>query len=307
MINVLIPLHNEELNLDSLFNGIRAQEDTNFRLLISENNSSDRTLQLIQKHLGDFQHEVRIEPAPLKSVYEHYFNAISYFLSKYDENEKWIILSADDSWVEKNFLQLCESKIEEEDLSRPICIVPAAEIFSQTTYESAFRGNHLLANSGKLAKYVYFFIPRVKQPMLFFYGMFSRNGIRELGEFSRRVETFRIRHSPNLDRVPAAEHFFCFDLIERLQFREVRATLRYTTNNRMRKSIRRDFSELTTIQKLWRYLQNRLFAFYYLKEIWTCLNARRKIIFVLISVVSTISDICHELTTRSMRFARVRK
>jgi glycosyltransferase involved in cell wall biosynthesis len=302
MINVLIPLHNEELNIDSLFKGIRAQVDTNFRLLISENNSSDRTLQLIQDHLGDYHHEVRIEPAPLKSVYEHYFNAISYFLAKYDENDKWIILSADDSWVEKNFLQLCESKIEEEDLSRPICAVPAVEIFSHSTNEVVFRRNQLLASTGKLAKYVYFLIPRINQPMVFFYGMFSKDGMRELGKFSRRVETFRVKHFPEIERVPAAEYFFCYDLIERLEFHEVRATIRYTIHNRIKKSKRREFSELTYIQKVLRYFQNRLFAFYYLREIWICLHVRKKLIFTVISLVAAIFDLIDELRTRFMRF-----
>ena len=125
MINVIIPLHNEEIYLESLFRGIRAQLNTTFRLLISENNSSDRTLDLIRIYLGDVEHEIRIESAPLKSVYDHYSNAIEYFLHKYRRDDKWIILSADDSWVENNFLHLCELSFDVEHPSGPFCILPA--------------------------------------------------------------------------------------------------------------------------------------------------------------------------------------
>ena len=303
MINVIIPLHNEEIYLESLFRGIRAQLNTTFRLLISENNSSDRTLDLIRIYLGDVEHEIRIESAPLKSVYDHYSNAIEYFLHKYRRDDKWIILSADDSWVENNFLHLCELSFDVEHPSGPFCILPAIEIFSQTTATSSYRRNQQLVKSGKLAKYVYFFIPRVKQPMLFFYGMFNADGMKELGQFSRRVETFRLKNYPDRERVPAAEHFFCHDLIGRLQFRRVKATLKYTTHNRERNSKRRDFSKLGAIQKILRYLQNRFFAFYYLKEIWVDLNPKSKVIFTLLSVVSTVSDVYEELRTRAMRYA----
>jgi glycosyltransferase involved in cell wall biosynthesis len=303
LINVIIPIHNEEIYLESLFRGIRAQVNTTFRLLISENNSSDSTLELIQIHLGNFEHEIRIEPAPLKSVYDHYSNAIEYFLDKYKSEDKWIILSADDSWVENNFLHLCQLSFDVEHPSGPICILPSIEIFSQTTAVSSFRRNQLLVNSTKLAKYVYFLIPRVKQPILFFYGMFNTDGMREIGRFSRRVETFRMKNYPDRERVPAAEHFFCYDLIGRLQFRGVKATLKYTTHNRERNSKRQDFSELRAFQKVLRYLQNRFFAFYYLKEIWVDLNPKSKVIFTLLSVVSTVSDVYEELRTRAMRYA----
>lgn len=298
VINILLPLHNEESNLENLFKNINAQNISNFRILISENNSTDQTRQLISQYLINFEHEIRVEPHPLKSVYEHYSNAIEYFLSRYEDSDKWIILSADDGWIENDFLKICELELNLTNSPVALCGVPAVAISSHKTDTIIYRRNRLLTGTGGFAKYCYFLIPRSNQPMTFFYGMFNRAGIKEIAKFSKRVENFRVDTSPKKERVPAAENFFCFDLIDKLKFIEVDSTLRYTINNRVRKSARKDFSDLGFFEKILRHLQNRCYSFFYLIEVWSYLTLKKKILFSFLCVGTSIIDILDDLLNR---------
>jgi glycosyltransferase involved in cell wall biosynthesis len=182
-INIILPVHNEEENLSECLESIIRQSYKDYRILLSDNNSTESTLRIAQ----NFQesHEsivIRNEAFPLKSVYRHSVNTYESFMSMFNEDDIWILISDDDRWNDVNYLEHLIRDFKAFNAinsgKTPICVFTNLTIYSALYSKSHSVRLHLSIKNKYLRSLIYFLTPRGMQALCILYGMLNTRGLK---------------------------------------------------------------------------------------------------------------------------------
>ena len=144
-IEVLLATFNGEEYLETFLESLANQEDVRIRLIVSDDGSTDKTLEILRKFNGDFL-SMEIFEGPKAGILENFFNLI-----KLSKGEFVALADQDDVWKPKKLISAIEHIERTRNSAQKILYIGSTISSSNQFLESKlfsfplnwFRGNNL--------------------------------------------------------------------------------------------------------------------------------------------------------------------
>lgn len=223
---ILVFIHtlNEEKRIGRLLESLKNQVNINFRIVISDNFSTDNTVKVIDSY-SKVLHITLIQPPKPMELLDHFFYVGEFCINILHENEGIIYVGADDYFLEATYLQELNNT---RDKYKNSIISPRFQINSLSSGTNIkTRGQY--KNKYKYIRLCRYLIANHHHCNRFNLGLFSKKMF--IYRISREVEYSKIFKFK--DRNSIGEFFTLIDLI--LEYRVVvndNATYVKETNNR---------------------------------------------------------------------------
>jgi len=126
-IDVVLATYNGELYIDEFLESLAAQEEVNIHLIVSDDGSTDSTLEIVKHHESKF-HKVTVLKGPRKGPMSNFF-----FLLRASQRNFVALADQDDVWLQDHLINSI-NRIRDQDL--PAMTFSAVEQFDEITETS---------------------------------------------------------------------------------------------------------------------------------------------------------------------------
>ncbi|HEV2613530.1 MAG TPA: glycosyltransferase [Gammaproteobacteria bacterium] len=132
LVSLIIMTHNHEKCIDTAIQCALAQDYTNTEIIISDDASTDRTVEIIQKYLNQYPHKIKLLTATQnRGVTENWFKAVAHCNGKYITT-----VSGDDSIPSQKISK--QITLMESDPDIAICYTDAS-VFDVAAQKERYR------------------------------------------------------------------------------------------------------------------------------------------------------------------------
>jgi glycosyltransferase involved in cell wall biosynthesis len=139
MLTIIIPCKNEENYIGYLLNDLSLQNNIEFKIIIADANSTDKTIEIIEK----FKHKLDIQ------IIEGGIPSVGRNNGLKASNTKWVLfLDSDVRILDKTLIENALYKAEKNDLDLLTCYLNSIDIKTKIIYFF----NNILINISKLDK-----------------------------------------------------------------------------------------------------------------------------------------------------------
>lgn len=208
---ILVFIHtlNEEKRIGRLLESLKNQVNINFRIVISDNFSTDNTVKVIDSY-SKVLHITLIQPPKPMELLDHFFYVGEFCINILHENEGIIYVGADDYFLEATYLQelnntrnkyknsIISPRFQINSLSSGINIKTRGQYKNKYKYIRLFRyliANHHHCNRFNLGLFSKeMFIYRLNRELMYSknYNFKSRNSIGEFFTLIDLISKYRV-------------------------------------------------------------------------------------------------------------------